>query len=63
MVAVVTSMNIVDCCIANKPQWIDPSSGIGGLLTTQLSPPGDPMFTKCLIDLETALYSQLRATN
>ncbi|CAD6585936.1 MAG: hypothetical protein ASARMPREDX12_002166 [Alectoria sarmentosa] len=43
--------------------WIDPSSRIGGLLTTQLSPPGDPMFTRCLIDLETALYSQLHATN
>ncbi|KAK4693026.1 hypothetical protein P7C71_g4287, partial [Lecanoromycetidae sp. Uapishka_2] len=43
--------------------WIDPSSGIGGLITTQLAPPGDRMFTQCLLDLETALYKQLRAPN
>ncbi len=49
--------------IANESQWIDPSSGIGGLITTQLAPPGDPMFTKCFLDLETALYKQLRAVN
>ncbi|KAL9101312.1 MAG: hypothetical protein Q9163_003424 [Psora crenata] len=41
--------------------WIDPSSGIGGLITTQLAPPGDRMFTQCLLDLESALYAQLRA--
>ena len=47
--------------IANEKQWIDPSSGVGGLVTTQLAPPGDPMFTKCFLDLETALYKQIRA--
>ena len=53
--------DMVARCIADGSQWIDPSSGIGGLLTTQLAPPGDRTFTKCLLDLETALYSQLRA--
>ena len=48
---------------ANGKQWIDPTSGIGGLLTTQLAPPGDKMFTQCLLDLESALYAQLRSAN
>lgn len=63
MMAVLIAMIVLPLCITNESQWVDPSSGIGGLLTTQLAPPGDAMFTKCLIDLESALYSQLRAVN
>ena len=45
----------------NDFQWIDRESGLAGLLTTQLLPPGDPMVTECLLGLETALYKNLRS--
>lgn len=41
-------------------QWIDAETGIGGLMTTQLAPPGDAMFTKCFVDCEEAVYAALR---
>lgn len=41
-------------------QWVDREVGISGLLMTQVFPPGDPMVTKCLLELETALYKHLR---
>ncbi|KFY00261.1 hypothetical protein O988_03418 [Pseudogymnoascus sp. VKM F-3808] len=40
--------------------WVDREAGISGLLMTQVFPPGDPMVTKCLLELETALYTHLR---
>lgn len=42
-------------------QWVDRETSIAGLLTTQVLPPGDPMVTKCLLELETALYKHLRS--
>jgi CubicO group peptidase (beta-lactamase class C family) len=42
--------------------WVDRETGIAGLLTTQVLPPGDPMVTKCLLELETALYTHVRST-
>lgn len=41
-------------------QWVDREAGISGLLMTQVFPPGDPMVTKCLLELEAALYTHLR---
>lgn len=43
--------------------WVDRESGVAGLLASQVLPPGDPMVTKCLLELETALYSHLRASS
>jgi hypothetical protein len=43
-------------------QWVDRETGIAGLLATQVLPPGDPMVTKCLLELETALYSHIRSS-
>lgn len=40
--------------------WIDNESGVGGMLTTQILPPGDPMVTELLLELEKALYKHLR---
>ncbi|KAH8759206.1 beta-lactamase class C [Hyaloscypha sp. PMI_1271] len=36
--------------------WVDRETGVAGLLTTQVLPPGDSMVTVCLLELERALY-------
>lgn len=40
--------------------WLDRKTGVGGMLTTQILPPGDPMVTDLLLELEKALYKHLR---
>ena len=44
------------CIHANVAQWLDRDNGVAGLLTTQILPPGDPMVTKCFLELEEAVY-------
>ncbi|KAL2062951.1 hypothetical protein VTL71DRAFT_6023 [Oculimacula yallundae] len=43
--------------------WVDRETGIAGLIATQVLPPGDPMVTKCLLELEIALYTYLRGSH
>ncbi|KAF2686474.1 beta-lactamase/transpeptidase-like protein [Lentithecium fluviatile CBS 122367] len=40
--------------------WLDKKTGIGGMLTTQILPPGDPMVTQLLLELEKCLYRHIR---
>ena len=51
------------CTFANVAQWLDRDSGVAGLLTTQVLPPGDPMVTKCFLELEEAVYRSVGASS
>lgn len=42
--------------VADGAQWLDRDSGVAGLFLTQVLPPGDPMVTKCFLELEEAVY-------
>ena len=41
-------------------QWLDKETGVGGMLTTQVLPPGDPMVTELLLEMEKCLYKHIR---
>ncbi|KAF2463123.1 beta-lactamase/transpeptidase-like protein [Lindgomyces ingoldianus] len=40
--------------------WLDKETGVGGMLTTQVLPPGDPMVTELLLEMEKCLYRHTR---
>ena len=48
---------------ANTTQWLDRDSGVAGLFLTQVLPPGDPMVTKCFLELEEAVYRSAGASS
>ncbi|KAF2706520.1 beta-lactamase/transpeptidase-like protein [Pleomassaria siparia CBS 279.74] len=39
--------------------WLDKETGVGGMLTTQILPPGDPMVTDLLLEMEKCLYKHI----
>ncbi|ORY07768.1 beta-lactamase/transpeptidase-like protein [Clohesyomyces aquaticus] len=39
--------------------WLDKQTGVGGMLTTQILPPGDPMVTELLLELEKCVYRHI----
>ena len=41
---------------------MDRETGVAGCFFTQILPPGDAVVTNCLLELETALYKELRST-
>lgn len=48
--------------LANTYYWIDPASGVTGLILTQILPFADPAVLDLLASFETAVYSDLAAS-
>ncbi|PSN72908.1 beta-lactamase/transpeptidase-like protein [Corynespora cassiicola Philippines] len=41
--------------------WLDRKTGVGGMLTTQILPPGDPMVTELLLEMEKCVYRHVQS--
>ena len=48
-------------CLADFGQWLDRKTGVGGMLTTQILPPGDPMVTELLLEMEKCVYRHVQS--
>ncbi len=47
------------CPLKKKKKWLDPKSGIAGVVFVQVLPPGDSVVSELYAELEKAVYQQL----